>query len=52
MQHLSWSKSIASLLLHLDNDLNKLTELLIQLLKKRDQWLPFIFFDKPNIEIK
>ena len=37
-----WSDAIAKLLLHLDNDLNKLHDLLISLLAKRDQWLPYI----------
>lgn len=37
-----WSNAIAQLLMHLDNDLNKVESLLINLLKKRDQWLPYI----------
>ena len=36
-------KSIASLLHHLDNDLNKLEQLLINLLGKREQWLGHLF---------
>ncbi len=42
----AWSEAIATLLLHLDNDLNKVAELLMTLLAKRDQWLPHI---TPNL---
>lgn len=37
-----WSNAIALLLIHLDNDLTKVENLLINLLSKRDQWLPYI----------
>ncbi len=37
-----WSNAIAQLLIHLDNDFNKVENLLINLLEKRDQWLPYI----------
>lgn len=40
-----WSSAISDVLLHVDNDLNKLQTLLIRLLQKRDQWLPYIHFD-------
>ncbi len=40
-----WSTAIANLLLHVDNDLNKLLELLVDMLKQRDQWLPYIHID-------
>lgn len=49
---LEWSKSIANLLLHLDNDLNKLHDLLVTLLAKRDQWLPYIHFDTNADEVR
>jgi len=51
-ENLEWSQSIAKLLLHLDNDLNKLHDLLIHLLAKRDQWLPYIHFDTDNNKIR
>ncbi len=37
-----WSNALSDLLLHLDNDLNKLQDLLVTLLAKREQWLPHI----------
>lgn len=43
-----WSADIANLLRHLDNDLNKLLELLVGMLKQRDQWLPYIHLDTNN----
>lgn len=49
-----WTEAIVQLLLHVDNDLNKLETLLINLLKKRDQWLPYITLNAndPNIRSK
>jgi ATP-dependent helicase/nuclease subunit A len=51
-QDLEWSQAISNLLLHLDNDLNKLHALLVTLLAKRDQWLPYIHFNSSTIDIK
>lgn len=47
-----WSKAIANLLSHLDNDLNKLHDLLVTLLAKRDQWLPYIHLNSDSDQIK
>ena len=44
-ENVAWSQAIATLLLHLDNDLNKLHDLLVSLLSKRDQWLAHIHLD-------
>jgi len=51
-ENLVWSQAIAKLLLHLDNDLNKLHDLLVDLLAKRDQWLPYIHLDLSENDIK
>jgi len=50
--HYEWSQAIAELLLHLDNDLNKLHDLLVSLLAKRDQWLPYIQLNTHDSDIK
>ncbi len=44
-ENFEWSQAISQLLLHLDNDFNKLHDLLVSLLAKRDQWLPYIHFN-------
>lgn len=41
----SWSEDIKTLLLYLDNDLDKLKSLLVDMLAKRDQWLALIYYD-------
>lgn len=51
-QHYDWSVAISQLLLHLDNDFNKLHHLLVNLLAKRDQWLPYIHLDLADDEIR
>lgn len=48
----SWTPAIAYLLLHLDNDLNKLHNLLVDLLAKRDQWLPYVHLDMADEDIR
>lgn len=42
---IAWSKDIALLLEHLDNDINKLHNLLVSLLAKRDQWMQYIHWE-------
>ncbi|TAK78789.1 MAG: hypothetical protein EPO11_00900 [Gammaproteobacteria bacterium] len=51
-ENLEWSPAISQLLLHLDNDLNKLHDLLVSLLAKRDQWVSYIQLDTSDHEIK
>ncbi len=41
-ENVAWANTIEKLLWHMDNDLNKLASLLIKMLQKRDQWLPYI----------
>ncbi|CAN5336055.1 UvrD-helicase domain-containing protein [soil metagenome] len=38
----TWSDSLESLLLHLDNDHSKVEQLLLNMLARREQWLPHI----------
>lgn len=40
----TWSDAIAQLLVHMDNDLQRVETLLINMLAKRDQWLPYITY--------
>lgn len=51
-ENYEWSQAIADLLLHLDNDLNKLHDLIINLLAKRDQWLPYIQLNTHTEDIR
>jgi len=37
-----WTKALETLLLHLNNDLNKVESLFMAMLARRDQWLPYI----------
>lgn len=37
-----WSDSIANLVFHLDNDLPRIKNLIVDMLKKRDQWLAYV----------
>lgn len=41
-ENLAWSKAIAQLLLHLDNNFSAAEDLLVEMLSKRDHWLPHI----------
>lgn len=40
-----WSPAVARLLTHTDNDMSRLTKLLINLLQKRDQWQRYLSLD-------
>lgn len=40
-----WSKAIANLVSHLDNDLPRIKNLIVDMLKKRDQWLAYVVQD-------
>jgi ATP-dependent helicase/nuclease subunit A len=51
-ENLAWSDAIATLLLHMDNDLNKVQTLLINMLAKRDQWLPYIMMDVDHATLR
>ncbi len=37
-----WSESIAELIFHLDNDLPRIKQLIVNMLMKRDQWLGYV----------
>jgi ATP-dependent helicase/nuclease subunit A len=51
-ENTEWSDDIAQLLDHMDNDLEKVKKLLIQLLAKRDQWLPHIIENRHDTQLK
>lgn len=44
----SWSPALEQLLLHLDNQQQKLEDLLVDLLARRDQWLPHLIYTDHN----
>ncbi len=37
-----WSEAIANLVFHLDNDLPRIKNMIVDMLKKRDQWLAYV----------
>lgn len=47
----TWADALSDLLLHLDNNIHSVEQLLITLLGKRDQWLPYLTLDAhhPNL---
>lgn len=51
-ENYEWSQALTHLLLHLDNDLNKLHDLLVSLLAKRDQWLSYISLNSSESEVR
>ncbi|HVE44771.1 MAG TPA: UvrD-helicase domain-containing protein [Gammaproteobacteria bacterium] len=51
-EDVAWSDAIATLLLHVDNDLNKLNDLIVNLLANRDQWISYIHFEMTDDMIR
>ena len=51
-ENTTWSSDIAHLLLHLDNNFNKLRDLIIALLSKRDQWLAYLHFENDEVRLR
>lgn len=51
-ENVEWASAIEKLLLHMDNDLNKVEILLINMLAKRDQWLLDIASNANNPELR
>lgn len=49
-EKVEWADAIAQLLIHMDNDLRKVEPLLITMLSKRDQWLPYILINTGNAD--
>lgn len=51
-ENVAWANAIEVLLLHMDNDLAAVETLLMNMLAKRDQWLPHIAFNAQNPELR
>lgn len=51
-ENVEWSKAIAQLLLHLDNNMKSAEDLLIEMLSKRDQWLPYIMMHQNHPDLR
>jgi len=51
-ENFAWSTAIEKLLIHLDNDIHKVAKLLINMLAKRDQWLPYVTMEAQNTDIR
>lgn len=51
-ENYSWATAIEKLLLHMDNDLANVEKLLISMLAKRDQWLPYIATNANNPQLR
>tara|TARA_R110000868_G_scaffold8205_7_gene42765 strand:+ start:78858 stop:82088 length:3231 start_codon:yes stop_codon:yes gene_type:complete len=48
----AWSESLATLLLHLDNNVPLLTDLFSNMLSHRDQWLPHVVNARHNEDLR
>jgi ATP-dependent exoDNAse (exonuclease V) beta subunit len=51
-ENLAWSDAIAQLLLHRDNNLEKVQDLLVSMLAKRDQWLHYMMIDADEMSLR
>jgi ATP-dependent helicase/nuclease subunit A len=51
-ENVAWADAIAQLLIHLDNDLDKVEKLLINILGKRDQWLRYMIVESDEESLR
>jgi ATP-dependent exoDNAse (exonuclease V) beta subunit len=51
-ENVTWADSIEVLLTHMDNDLANVETLLINMLAKRDQWLPYVAINSHHPELR
>lgn len=51
-ENYDWANAIEKLLLHMDNDLANVEKLLINMLAKRDQWLPYIAINSIDPQLR
>jgi ATP-dependent helicase/nuclease subunit A len=47
-----WSEVIANLVFHLDNDLPRIKNLIVDMLRKRDQWLQHVVLEHERVEME
>lgn len=51
-QDMPWTTALSKLLLHLDNHYDTLERLLVGMLARREQWLPYVIDKANNIELR
>lgn len=51
-EKVEWSQAIAQLLTHLDNNMKQAEDLLIEMLHKRDQWLPHLMKQQHPLSLR
>lgn len=51
-ENFTWTPALAALMLHLDNDAHQVSDLLMAMLARRDQWLPYLKFQHNEVWLR